>query len=72
MCTLHADEVDSAVQRLTSKPMDVAPIHIKFLDLMFVVRNTSVTDPVTKKDVQEPQGAFRDRNHRLQQVQQDL
>ncbi len=49
MCTLHADEVDSAVQRLTSKPMDVAPIHIKFLDLMFVVRNTSVTDPVTKK-----------------------
>jgi flagellar protein FlaI len=49
MCTLHADEVESAVQRLTSKPMDVAPIHIKFLDLMFVVRNTSVTDPVTKK-----------------------
>lgn len=49
MCTLHADEVESAVQRLTSKPMDVAPIHIKFLDLMFVVRNTSVTDPVTRK-----------------------
>ena len=49
MCTLHADEVESAVQRLTSKPMDVAPIHIKFLDLMFVVRNTTVTDPVTKK-----------------------
>jgi flagellar protein FlaI len=49
MCTLHADEVESAVQRLTSKPMDVAPIHMKFLDLMFVVRNTSVTDPLTKK-----------------------
>ena len=49
MCTLHADDVESAVQRLTSKPMDVAPIHIKFLDLMFVVRNTSVTDPTTKK-----------------------
>jgi len=49
MCTLHADEVESAVQRLTSKPMDVAPIHMKFLDLMYVVRNTSVTDPVTKK-----------------------
>jgi archaeal flagellar protein FlaI len=49
MCTLHADDVESAIQRLTSKPMDVAPIHIKFLDLMFVVRNTSVTDPVTKK-----------------------
>ena len=49
MCTLHADEVESAIQRLTSKPMDVAPIHIKFLDLMFVVRNTAITDPVTKK-----------------------
>jgi flagellar protein FlaI len=49
MCTLHADDVESAIQRLTSKPMDVAPIHIKFLDLMFVVRNTSVTDPETKK-----------------------
>lgn len=49
MCTLHADEVESAVQRLTSKPMDVAPIHMKFLDLMYVVRNTSVTDPDTKK-----------------------
>jgi archaeal flagellar protein FlaI len=49
MCTLHADSVESAVQRLTSKPMDVAPIHMKFLDLMFVVRNTSVTNPETKK-----------------------
>jgi flagellar protein FlaI len=49
MCTLHADDVESAVQRLTSKPMDVAPIHMKFLDLMFVVRNTSVIDPKTRK-----------------------
>lgn len=49
MCTLHADDVESAIQRLTSKPMDVAPIHIKFLDLIYVVRNTSVTDPKTKK-----------------------
>lgn len=49
MCTLHADDVESAVQRLTSKPMDVAPIHMKFLDLMYVVRNTSVMDPITRK-----------------------
>jgi archaeal flagellar protein FlaI len=49
MCTLHADDVESAVQRLTSKPMDVAPIHMKFLDLMYVVRNTSVMNPETKK-----------------------
>ena len=49
MCTLHADDVESAIQRLTSKPMDVAPIHMKFLDLMYVVRNTSVMDHETKK-----------------------
>ncbi len=49
MCTLHADDVESAIQRLTSKPMDVAQIHIRFLDLMFVIRNTSVVNPVTKK-----------------------
>jgi archaeal flagellar protein FlaI len=49
MCTLHADDVEPAIQRLTSKPMDVAPSHIKFLDLMFVIRNTAVTDPVTNK-----------------------
>jgi len=49
MCTLHADDVESAIQRLTSKPMDVAPIHIRFLDLIFVVRNTAITDPETKK-----------------------
>ncbi|MCP8321822.1 MAG: Flp pilus assembly complex ATPase component TadA, partial [archaeon] len=32
MCTLHADDVYSAMQRLTSKPMDVSTSYIPFLD----------------------------------------
>ncbi|MBI2185030.1 MAG: type II/IV secretion system ATPase subunit [Thaumarchaeota archaeon] len=50
LCTLHADEVSSAVQRLTSKPMDVAPAFIPFLDVVFTVRRVSI--PI-------PEGGFR-------------
>ncbi|HEY4674182.1 MAG TPA: type II/IV secretion system ATPase subunit [Nitrososphaerales archaeon] len=42
LCTLHADDVSSAIQRLTSKPMDVAPAFIPFLDLVLTVRRISI------------------------------
>ena len=42
ICTLHAEEVTSAMQRLTSKPMDVAPAYIAYLDLVFLVRRVSL------------------------------
>lgn len=45
MCSLHADDVESAIQRLTSKPMDVPPAFIPFLDLTFTVRRISVPNP---------------------------
>ena len=45
LCTLHADDVTSAVQRLTSKPMDVPPSFIPFLDLVFTVRRIAVPIP---------------------------
>ncbi len=38
LCSLHADDILSAMQRLVSKPMDVAPAYIPFLDLVFTVR----------------------------------
>jgi len=38
LCTIHAEDVRSALKRLTSKPMDVAPSYIPFLDLAVVVR----------------------------------
>ncbi|MDG6988553.1 MAG: type II/IV secretion system ATPase subunit [Nitrososphaerota archaeon] len=44
-CTIHADDVESAIQRLTSKPMDVPPAFIPFLDLTFTVRRISVPNP---------------------------
>ena len=45
MCTIHADDVESAIQRLTSKPMDVPPAFIPFLDLTFTVRRISIPNP---------------------------
>ncbi|MDG6990958.1 MAG: type II/IV secretion system ATPase subunit, partial [Nitrososphaerota archaeon] len=44
-CTIHADDVESAIQRLTSKPMDVPPAFIPFLDLAFTVRRISIPNP---------------------------
>jgi archaeal flagellar protein FlaI len=45
LCTLHADDVTSAIQRLTSKPMDVPPAFIPFLDLVFTVRRIAIPIP---------------------------
>lgn len=42
LCTLHADDARSAIQRLTSKPMDVAPSYIPFLDLVLTVRRVGL------------------------------
>jgi flagellar protein FlaI len=42
MCTLHADDVYSAMQRLTSKPMEVASAYIPFLDFVTVVRRVAL------------------------------
>lgn len=44
MSSLHADDVHSAMQRLTSKPMDVAESYIPFLDLVVTVRRVSLAD----------------------------
>ncbi|MDG6908341.1 MAG: type II/IV secretion system ATPase subunit [Nitrososphaerota archaeon] len=42
LATLHAEDAGSAIQRLTSKPMDVAPSYINFLDLIFSVRRVAI------------------------------
>jgi hypothetical protein len=42
LCTLHADDAPSAVQRLLSEPMNVPESFLPFLDLIFVVRRISV------------------------------
>jgi flagellar protein FlaI len=45
LTTVHADDVGSAIQRLTSKPMDVPPAFIPFLDLVFTVRRIAIPTP---------------------------
>ena len=45
LCTLHADDAPSAIQRLVSKPMDVPPAFIPFLDVAFTVRRITVPEP---------------------------
>jgi flagellar protein FlaI len=42
MCSLHADDVFSAMQRLTTKPMDVSPSYIPFLDLVVSTRRVAI------------------------------
>jgi archaeal flagellar protein FlaI len=45
LSTLHAEDAKSAIQRLTSKPMDVAPSYLNFLDLVFSVRRVAIPNP---------------------------
>ena len=42
LCTLHADDSASAIQRLISKPMDVPEAFIPFLDLAITVRRLTI------------------------------
>ena len=42
LCTLHADDSSSALQRLVSEPMNVPKAFLPFLDLIFVVRRIAV------------------------------
>ncbi len=37
MCTMHAESIDTAVKRLTQKPMDIAPAYIPLMNLIAVV-----------------------------------
>jgi flagellar protein FlaI len=45
LATMHAEDAGSAIQRLTSKPMDVAPSYISFLDLIFSSRRVAIPNP---------------------------
>jgi flagellar protein FlaI len=38
MCTMHAENLDSAVKRLTSKPMEIAPSYIPLMNIVLSVQ----------------------------------
>lgn len=49
MFTMHAEDANSAIQRLISKPMNVAPAYIQFLDLALVVRRVTVNNKTVRR-----------------------
>ena len=44
LTTLHADNALAAIQRLTSRPMDVPASFFSFLDLIFTIRRVGIPD----------------------------
>ena len=38
MCTMHAENIDSAVKRLTQKPMDISPAYIPLMNIVMSVQ----------------------------------
>jgi flagellar protein FlaI len=38
MCTMHAENLDSAIKRLTQKPMDIAPAYIPLMNIVLTLR----------------------------------
>ena len=49
MCTMHADSLDSAVKRLTQKPMDIAPAYIPLMNLVLSVQRVHLIKDGEKK-----------------------
>lgn len=49
MATMHAENLDSAVKRLTSKPMDIAPAYIPLMNIVLSVQRVHITKNNEKK-----------------------
>ena len=49
LCTMHADSLDSAVKRLTQKPMDIAPAYIPLMNIVLSIQRVHLTRAVEKK-----------------------
>ncbi len=43
MATMHAENLDSAVKRLTSKPMDISPAYIPLMNIVLPVQRVHLT-----------------------------
>jgi flagellar protein FlaI len=49
MCTMHAENLDSAIKRLTQKPMDIAPAYIPLMNIVLSVQRVHLTKGSEKK-----------------------
>jgi flagellar protein FlaI len=43
MCTMHAENLDSAVKRLTQKPMDISPAYIPLMNIVLSIQRVHLT-----------------------------
>jgi flagellar protein FlaI len=49
MCTMHAENVESAVRRLTQKPMDISPAYISLMNIVLSVQRVHLVKNGIKK-----------------------
>jgi len=49
MCTMHAEDLDSAVKRLTQKPMDIAPAYIPLMHIVSSIQRVHIKKGAEKK-----------------------
>jgi flagellar protein FlaI len=49
MCTMHAENLDSAVKRLTQKPMEISPAYIPLMNIVFSIQRVHLTKNNQKK-----------------------
>jgi flagellar protein FlaI len=49
MCTMHAENLDSAVKRLTSKPMDISPAYIPLMNIVLSIQRVHLIKGAEKK-----------------------
>ena len=49
MCTMHAENLDSAVKRLTQKPMEISPAYIPLMNLVIAVQRVHLIKNGIKK-----------------------
>lgn len=49
MCTMHAENLDSAVKRLTSKPMEISPAYIPLMNIVLSIQRVHITKNDIKK-----------------------
>jgi len=49
MCTMHAENLASAVKRLTSKPMEIAPAYIPLMNIVLSIQRVHLTKEGSEK-----------------------
>jgi flagellar protein FlaI len=49
MCTMHAENLDSAVKRLTQKPMDISPAYIPLMNVILSIRRVHLVKDNERK-----------------------